>query len=212
MENSTDREKFQRRHQGQGESTRPWPSSISYILQHVLSPCVCLFVAFNEEYIHPLNPERLRRDVSTQGNPLATPRDRDRSLCSQPNVARVTVDNRATEPSVSLSLGLAYSQEMPTEADVPAYPMLMDSGETTDLSDKAGAVGILLNGVALFRLGTRELVDPSSSRDFRKNDSRLLPRLITGWLGRFFHRISIGEAGGGDSMDNKVSDLVDRES
>ena len=34
---------------------------------------------------------------------------------------------------------------------IPAYPMLFENGGTTDLSDAAGNIGIMRNGVAMFR-------------------------------------------------------------
>ena len=38
----------------------------------------------------------------------------------------------------------------------PAYPMLQDDdGGVTDLSESGGAIGIMFNGVALFRYRTR---------------------------------------------------------
>lgn len=43
-------------------------------------------------------------------------------------------------------------QYISADAAIPAYPMLMDSSDgTTDLSEAAGAVGIMFNGVAVFR-------------------------------------------------------------
>lgn len=43
------------------------------------------------------------------------------------------------------------SQVIPTNASIPAYPMLMADGATTDLSEAAGIIAIMRNGVAMFR-------------------------------------------------------------
>lgn len=42
-------------------------------------------------------------------------------------------------------------QVVPSDTLIPAYPMLHGESATTDLSSSAGAVGILRNGVSLFR-------------------------------------------------------------
>lgn len=47
---------------------------------------------------------------------------------------------------------LALSHQFISSAEtIPAYPMLIASEGTTDLSTAAGAVGIMLNGVSAFR-------------------------------------------------------------
>lgn len=44
------------------------------------------------------------------------------------------------------------SQVNPTNTTIPAYPVFIEDGGTTSLAiDTPGSVGILLNGVALFR-------------------------------------------------------------
>lgn len=45
---------------------------------------------------------------------------------------------------------LSY-QYISSAETIPAYPMLIASEGTTDLSTAAGAVGIMLNGVSVFR-------------------------------------------------------------
>lgn len=42
-------------------------------------------------------------------------------------------------------------QEISSDTTIPAYPMLMGSDGSTDLSTEAGDVGIMLNGVSIFR-------------------------------------------------------------
>lgn len=59
-----------------------------------------------------------------------------------------------------------FCQETPSNASIPAYPMLFANGNTTDLSSAPSNIGIMLNGVAMFRWGggggvlTRSVVDP----------------------------------------------------
>lgn len=43
------------------------------------------------------------------------------------------------------------TQENPYSAIIPAYPMLMEANETTDLSEATSPTGMMFNGVALFR-------------------------------------------------------------
>lgn len=46
---------------------------------------------------------------------------------------------------------LSLLQENPSDTVIPAYPMLTGSGSITDLSAESGAVGIMFNGVSLYR-------------------------------------------------------------
>lgn len=39
-------------------------------------------------------------------------------------------------------------------ASIPAYPMLLENGGTTDLSQATGNIGIMRNGVAMYRYGS----------------------------------------------------------
>lgn len=48
-------------------------------------------------------------------------------------------------------LVLTGSQVNPTNTTIPAYPMFIEDGGTTILAESPGSVGILLNGVAVFR-------------------------------------------------------------
>lgn len=50
-----------------------------------------------------------------------------------------------------LSRSRHVAQEIPSDTIIPAYPMLMADSEVTDLSSSAGAVGIMRNGVSVFR-------------------------------------------------------------
>lgn len=50
---------------------------------------------------------------------------------------------------------LFSSQVNPSNTTIPAYPMLMESDGTTDLSSAADAVGIMFNGVPLYRFDQR---------------------------------------------------------
>lgn len=50
--------------------------------------------------------------------------------------------------------GLMPRQELPTNESIPAYPMMFESGGVTDLSSTANAVGIMRNGVVLYRCVT----------------------------------------------------------
>ena len=43
------------------------------------------------------------------------------------------------------------AQHQPTNESIPAYPMMLASGGTTDLSSTPNAIGIMRNGVAMFR-------------------------------------------------------------
>lgn len=49
---------------------------------------------------------------------------------------------------------ITIDQEIATNASIPAYPMLFEKSGTTDLSQAAGVIGILRNGVAMYRFGT----------------------------------------------------------
>lgn len=42
-------------------------------------------------------------------------------------------------------------QENPYSAKIPAYPMLLDADDRTDLSEATSPTGMMLSGVALFR-------------------------------------------------------------
>lgn len=46
-----------------------------------------------------------------------------------------------------------FPQHNPTNESIPAYPMLIGSGGTTDLSEEPNTIGILRNGVSIFRYG-----------------------------------------------------------
>ena len=46
---------------------------------------------------------------------------------------------------------LFASQHNPTNASIPAYPMLLGAGGARNLSSEPNAIGIMRNGVALFR-------------------------------------------------------------
>lgn len=43
------------------------------------------------------------------------------------------------------------TQGSPTNTSIPAYPMLIANEGTTDLSRAAGEIGIMRNGVAMYR-------------------------------------------------------------
>ena len=45
----------------------------------------------------------------------------------------------------------SFGQENPTNESIPAFPMLFESGGTTDLSTTALTIGVMRNGVAMFR-------------------------------------------------------------
>lgn len=53
--------------------------------------------------------------------------------------------------SLNVLLLPIFGQEIPTNASIPAYPMLFENGGTTDLSRAAGNIGIMRNGVAMYR-------------------------------------------------------------
>ena len=62
--------------------------------------------------------------------------------------------NCVTSPFPSLGLVSTgkHVQVNPTNTSIPAYPVLIEGGGTTSLAvDTPGSVGILLNGVAIFR-------------------------------------------------------------
>eukprot|EP00904_Undaria_pinnatifida_P008243 jgi/Undpi1/4549/HiC_scaffold_18.g07903.m1 len=50
------------------------------------------------------------------------------------------------------------AQHNPTNTSIPAYPLMLGSGGTTDLSSSANAVGIMRNGVVLFSAWARDQV------------------------------------------------------
>lgn len=57
---------------------------------------------------------------------------------------------RRTLPYFKIRSTVAFTQENPTDTIIPAYPVLMTE-DVTDLSSTSGAVGILFNGVSVFR-------------------------------------------------------------
>ena len=44
-----------------------------------------------------------------------------------------------------------FQQVAAVNNSIPAYPMLIENGGTTDLSQTAGGIGIMRNGVSMFR-------------------------------------------------------------
>ena len=44
-----------------------------------------------------------------------------------------------------------FRQVAAVNMSLPAYPMLIENGGTTDLSLSAGGIGMMRNGVAMFR-------------------------------------------------------------
>ena len=44
-----------------------------------------------------------------------------------------------------------FDQEIGSNSSIPAYPMLFENGGTTDLSTTANTIGIMRNGVSMYR-------------------------------------------------------------
>lgn len=44
-----------------------------------------------------------------------------------------------------------FGQEIPINAPIPAYPMVFGNGDTTDLSNSPDHIGIMRNGVGMYR-------------------------------------------------------------
>lgn len=64
--------------------------------------------------------------------------------------SKTTVSRPAT-PNCRVVMYTHFTQENPTDTIIPAYPMLFGDSGTTDLADSEGAVGIMFNGVSMYR-------------------------------------------------------------
>ncbi|CAM9610309.1 unnamed protein product [Laminaria digitata] len=52
---------------------------------------------------------------------------------------------------VNWELNPNEARENPSNESIPAYPMMFESGGNTDLSSTANAIGIMRNGVTMYR-------------------------------------------------------------
>ena len=61
------------------------------------------------------------------------------------------LEDQATSTTRTSVIVADFEQVSATNTSIPAYPMLIENGGITDLSMSAGGVGIMRNGVLMFR-------------------------------------------------------------